>query len=103
MAPPGAPPHLPRVVFPLRQGLTSPPYKDTSYMGSGPTLRISLKAPRPRGQACGCQRPVGGDGAGEGVERELRVNTCKPLYTGWVNNEVLLYKRELCSTYRDTP
>lgn len=37
------------------------------------------------------------DGA-EGRRGEgLRVSTCKPLYTGWVNNEVLLYKTENCA------
>ena len=34
-----------------------------------------------------------GAGAGGGMEREVRVNTCEPLHTGWTNGEALL-----CST-----
>ena len=38
----------------------------------------------------GCQ----GDRAGGEMEREVGVSRCKLLYTGWVNNKVLLYSIE---------
>ena len=43
---------------------------------------------RHRGQTCGCQREgrVGG-----GMNWEFGVSRCKLVYTGWINNKVLLY------------
>ena len=38
---------------------------------------------RYREQTCGCQ--------GGGMDWEFGVSRCKLLYTGWINNEVLLY------------
>ena len=33
----------------------------------------------------------GGRGGGGGMDREFGINRCKLLYTGWINNKVLLY------------
>ena len=40
-----------------------------------------------REQTCGCQ----GGGDGIGMDCEVGISRCKLLYTGWINNKVLLY------------
>ena len=42
---------------------------------------------RHREQTCGCP----GGGAGGGKDWEFGISRCKLLYTGWLNNKVLLY------------
>ena len=32
-----------------------------------------------------------GEGYGGGKDWEFGISRCKPLYTGWINNKVLLY------------
>ena len=43
---------------------------------------------RHREQTCDGQR-VGGHGVGE--DWEFGISTCKLVYTGWINNKILLY------------
>ena len=42
---------------------------------------------RYREQTSGCQ----GGGGGGGEDWECGINRCKLVYTGWINNKVLLY------------
>ena len=42
---------------------------------------------RHREQTCGCQEGWGGGGK----DWEFGISRCKLLYTGWINNKVLLY------------
>ena len=53
-------------------------------------MNISMKQKqthRHREQTCGCQRGWGGGGK----DWEFGISRCKLLYTGWINNKVLLY------------
>ena len=40
-----------------------------------------------------------GEGVGGGMEWEVAVSRCKLLYTGWINNKVLLYSAKNCIQY----
>ena len=48
---------------------------------------------RHRGQTCGCH---GDWGWGGGMDLGFGLNRCKLLYTGWINNKVLLYSTGNC-------
>ena len=48
--------------------------------------RNQKQTQRHREQAWGC----GGGAGGRGMDWEFGVSRCKPLYTGWMNNKVLL-------------
>ena len=54
-------------------------------------MNLSMKQKqthRHREQACGYQ---GRQGRGGGMDEEFGISRCKLLYTGWINNKVLLY------------
>ena len=48
--------------------------------------KTEKKTHRKREWTCGCQ-----GGGGGGKDQEFGVSRCKLLYTGWINNKVLLY------------
>ena len=55
-------------------------------------MNLSMKQKqthRHREQTCGCQGR--GWGCWGGKDWEFGVSRCKPLYTEWINNKVLLY------------
>ena len=49
---------------------------------------------RHREQTCGCQGLAGG-----GKDWEFEISRYKLLYTGWINNKVLLYSTGNCIQY----
>ena len=58
-------------------------------------INLSMKQKQSHGhreQTCGCQ----GGGVGGKMVWEVGVSRCKPLYTGWINNKVLLYSTGNC-------
>ena len=52
----------------------------TALLTKGPSFRH-------KEQTCGCQ----GGGGGRGMDWEFGISRCKLLYTGWIDNKVLLY------------